>query len=70
VRPKHDRRAIDAILWLLTTGAVWKDIPEDTYGPSSSTNNRLRKWKEDGTIFEIGRILDIDITSLLKKRYY
>jgi transposase len=48
-RPPIDkRRVIDGILWVLRTGAPWKDLPARY--PSRSTCHRwLKRWAEDGT---------------------
>ena len=48
-RPLADRRqVINGILWVLRTGAPWKDLPERY--PSRSTCHRwLTRWAEDGT---------------------
>ena len=46
-RPRSaDRDVLEGILWVLRTGARWKDIPKHL--PSSSTCwRRLRDWEED-----------------------
>ena len=47
-RPRaDDRRTIDAILYVLTTGCRWMDLPEE-YGDDSTANLRLRRWEEQG----------------------
>ena len=47
-RPRWDDRAVlESILWLLRTGARWRDLPVD--GPSPATCwRRLRDWEERG----------------------
>lgn len=35
-----DRRVLNAILWVLRTGAPWRDLPE-RYGPYTTCYNRL-----------------------------
>jgi transposase len=46
-RPRvEDRRTLDGILWILRSGARWKDLPPK-YG-SRSTCRRLQEWQEQG----------------------
>ncbi len=42
------RQVLNAILWILRTGAPWGDLPE-RYPPRSTCNDRLCRWKADGT---------------------
>src|SRR3712207_1546208 len=47
-RPNHDhRRIIKGILWLLRTGAPWRDLPA-RYGKRSTVSTRLYRWREAG----------------------
>jgi transposase len=47
--PWRDHRpVINAILWILGSGAPWADLP-DRYPPRSTCNDRLICWQEDGT---------------------
>lgn len=48
-RPWRESRAtLEGILWVLKTGARWRDVPDDL--PSGVTCwRRLRQWEEDGT---------------------
>ena len=49
-RPPRDRRQIvDAILWILRTGAPWRDLPEE-FGPWSTVWDLFDKWNADGTL--------------------
>lgn len=52
--PKHmgrpradDRKTLDGILWVLHTGARWKDLPE-RYGSPSTCHRRLQEWEREG----------------------
>src|SRR3954453_4928500 len=48
-RPPRDRREIvDAILWVLRTGAPWRDLPEE-YGPWGTAWDLFDTWNADGT---------------------
>jgi transposase len=48
-RPRRDRREIlDGILWILRTGAPWRDLPEEL-GPWATTWDLFDTWNDDGT---------------------
>ncbi len=56
-RPPRDRRnIIDGILWILRTGAPWRDLPEE-FGPWATVWDLFDKWNGDGTLDEILRRL-------------
>lgn len=42
------RRLINGILWVLHTGAPWRDVPE-RYGPWQTVYDRFNRWRADGT---------------------
>jgi transposase len=44
---KSHRVVLSAILWILVTGAAWRDLPT-SFGPWSSIYNRFRRWTRDG----------------------
>jgi len=48
---------INGILWVLHTGAPWRDLPE-RYGPWQTIFTRFNRWRQDGTWVRI-------VTSLL-----
>ena len=45
---KEHRRVFNGILWVLRTGAPWRDLPE-RYGPWQTCFDRFLRWKRDGT---------------------
>jgi transposase len=56
-RPFNDhRQVINGILWVQRTGAPWEDLPE-RYGPPTTCNDRLLRWKRDGTWDRVLRAL-------------
>lgn len=45
-RPRYDdRMIINGIIYVLTTGCRWQDMPK-RYGDDSTANRRLRKWQQ------------------------
>ena len=47
-RPARDHRTvIGAILWVLRTGAPWRDLPE-RFGPWGTAYSRFRRWAATG----------------------
>lgn len=47
-RPAHDHRTIlNGMLWILRTGAPWRDLP-DRYGNWQTVYSRFRRWREAG----------------------
>lgn len=54
-RPWADNRGcLEGILWVLKTGARWRDLP-DIYPSPVTCWRRLRMWEEDGTWLKIWR---------------
>ena len=52
-RPPSDRRVIvEGILWIMRTGAPWRDLPEE-YGPWGTVWDLFDMWNDDGTLDEI-----------------
>lgn len=48
-RPVRDRRqVVNGILWKLSTGAAWRDLPE-RFGPWKTVYERFRRWSANGT---------------------
>lgn len=54
------RTTLDGILWVLHTGAQWREVPE-RYGPWGSVYGRLRAWRADGTIDRILERLHLEL---------
>ena len=47
-RPRvDDRLIVDGILWRLTTGAPWRDLPE-RFGSWRTVYSRFRRWQQAG----------------------
>ena len=49
----HDnRRIVNGFLWILRTGAPWRDLPSG-FGPWQSVYTRFRRWKARGIMQQI-----------------
>jgi transposase len=63
-RPWRDSREVwNGILWILRTGAPWKDLPE-RYPPYHTCHRRFQAWVRDGT-YE--RVLEALVTDLKER---
>jgi len=51
-RPTDARMVLNGILWILNTGAPWRDLPE-RYGPWRTVYDRFNLWSRDGTLDRI-----------------
>nr|WP_296263771.1 IS5 family transposase [Pseudomonas sp. UBA6562] len=49
-RPRvSDRLMLDGVLWILCSGAAWRDMPE-RFGPWSTVYQRFRDWRNNGAL--------------------
>ena len=46
-RAHDNRRFINAVFWILRTGAPWRDLPPQ-YGGWSNTHRRFIRWRDKG----------------------
>lgn len=44
---KDNRKFINAVLWILRTGAPWRDLPP-SYGGWKNTHRRFCRWRDKG----------------------
>lgn len=44
---KDNRKFINAVVWILRTGAPWRDLPPD-YGDWKNTHRRFCRWRDSG----------------------
>ncbi|NJK59619.1 MAG: IS5 family transposase [Oscillatoriales cyanobacterium SM2_1_8] len=55
-RPAQDnRRFLNAVFWILRTGAPWRDLPPD-YGDWKNVHRRFCRWRDKGiweTLFHL-----------------
>jgi transposase len=43
----NDRRVLNGILWVLGSGAPWRDLP-NAFGPYTTCYNRFVRWRRAG----------------------
>lgn len=48
----NHRETLNGMMWILHTGAPWRDLPE-YYGPWESVYCRFTRWRRDGTLDRI-----------------
>ena len=44
---RDNRRFLNAVFWILRTGAPWRDLPPD-YGDWKNTHRRFCRWRDRG----------------------
>jgi len=60
-RPWRDPRdVLNAILWVLRTGAPWADLPR-RYPPYQTCHDRFQKWEREGVLDRILAALASDL---------
>ena len=64
--PKDNREVFEGILWVLKTGARWRDLP-NRYPSSSTCWRRLKLWEEKGIWLDVWRkfLAELDENELL-----
>ncbi|MDR0281274.1 MAG: IS5 family transposase [Paucimonas sp.] len=60
-RPRSsDRLMLDGVLWLLRSGAPWRDMPE-CFGPWRTVYHRFRLWRNRGTFEQMLKRLHLKL---------
>ena len=60
-RPRRsDREVLNGILWILRTGAQWKELPE-RYPPYQTCHRRFQEWVRARVFPKMLRSLDKDL---------
>ena len=62
---QNNRQVLEGILWVLKTGARWRDLPE-IYPSPSTCWRRLKLWEEMGIWLDVWRAL---LSQLDEKQY-
>ena len=61
-RPRaDDRRTLNGILYVLSTGCRWEDLPPERYGSGKTCWDRFKKWREAGLWNAIAGILLMEL---------
>lgn len=55
--PKHPREIINGILYVLSTGCRWKDLPHDIDASPTTCNDKLKEYKKKGIWTKINNSL-------------
>jgi transposase len=68
-RPPADaRRCFEGMLWILWTGAPWRELPP-RYGSPTTCWRRLRQWEESGVLLALWRALLAQLNDAQKIRW-
>ena len=60
-RPRRENREVlNGILWILRSGARWKDLPE-RFPPYQTCHRRFSQWVKDGTLRQVLEALARDL---------
>src|SRR6059058_2361614 len=57
---KDPRLMLNGILWILTTGAPWRDLPE-RFGPWQTVYDHFRRWRKSGVFAAIVEALHVKL---------
>ena len=55
--PRHPRRLLDGMLWILRTGAPWRDLPRSRYGPWKTVWRNFDEWRRSGLLGRVKQSL-------------
>jgi transposase len=58
--PKDPRLMLDGILWILATGAPWRDLP-DRFGPFQTVHRYFSSWRRGGVFAAIVEALQVKL---------
>ncbi len=59
-KPRDQRQMFNAMLWILRTGAPWRDLPE-RFGPWQTVYDYYRNWRDRGIFEKILQSLQIHL---------
>jgi transposase len=58
--PKDPRLMLDGIMWILVTGAPWRDLPE-RFGPWQTVYDHFSTWRRSGVFARVVEALQIKL---------
>lgn len=67
---KDNRLVFEAILWVLKTGARWRDIHKDFGVSGSACCKRLRSWEEHDVRLDLWRVILAELRHFSEKYIY
>ena len=56
-RWRDHRGVIDGMLWVHTSGASWRDLPKEEFGPWQTIYDRYNRWRKEGLWQQIAELL-------------
>ena len=56
---KNDRLFLEAVCWIVRTGALWRDLPPD-FGSWKTVYNRYSRWVKKGIFIKFSNFLKKD----------
>ena len=56
--PKSNREMLNGMMWILRTGAPWRDLPE-RFGPWQSVYHYFNQWRKQGVFDHVLEALQI-----------
>jgi len=58
--PGRDHRTtLAGVLWVLGSGASWRDLPEEKFGPWETVYGRYRRWLKEGRWQQVAETLGL-----------
>ena len=58
--PSDPRRMLNGILWVLHTGAPWRDLPE-RFGPWQTVYDHFSRWRKAGVFARVVEALQVKL---------
>jgi hypothetical protein len=56
-RWRDHRTVIDGMLWVHASGASWRDLPKEEFGPWQMIYDRYNRWRKEGLWQQIDELL-------------